>query len=141
MIVRLATNQDVTHIATLEKECFNDWWSEKELNSVLQNPLYTLKVIEDIEIVGYYATMTVDDVELLRICVKEDKRGRGYAKALMQDLIDGCTDRILLEVRHTNKPAIALYKKFGFVEFGVRKNYYGGGVDARLFAYTKRGRS
>lgn len=140
MTIRSATSQDILNISILESECFSDPWSEKELNSIFQNPFYTLKVIEDDFIVGYYSTMTVDDTELLRICVKASKRGKGYAKALMEDLISTCSkDKIFLEVKNTNIPAIALYEKFGFVKFGVRKNYYGGGVDALLYLYTKEG--
>ena len=36
----------------------------------------------------------------------------------------GC-DTILLEVNSMNNKAINLYKKFGFVAYGERKNYYG----------------
>ena len=31
---------------------------------------------------------------------------------------------LMLEVRAGNEPAIALYRKHGFVEVGRRKNYY-----------------
>jgi ribosomal-protein-alanine N-acetyltransferase len=33
-------------------------------------------------------------------------------------------DSIFLEVRPSNKIAVSLYKKRGFNEIGVRKNYY-----------------
>ena len=33
-------------------------------------------------------------------------------------------ERIVLEVRVSNRPAIELYKKFGFVNVGTRKNFY-----------------
>lgn len=143
MIIRQATQNDVQHIAKLEKECFQDAWSEKELTNVLNNRLYEIFVLEVTEeIVGYFVIFTVDDCELLRICVKEGMRGQGFATLLMQKLMDIFSEkdvkRILLEVRHTNFTAIKLYKKFGFAEFGVRKNYYGDNVDARLFAYVKR---
>ena len=36
----------------------------------------------------------------------------------------------LLEVRVSNAPAIALYEKFGYERYGVRKNYYADGEDA-----------
>lgn len=142
MITRQATQNDISQISALENDCFSDAWSGKELENILSNPLYDLYVLEvSGEVVGYFASMTVDDCELLRICVKESMRGRGYATALLEKLIDVSArrdaQRILLEVRHTNIEAIRLYEKFGFAEFGVRKNYYGGNVDARLFAYVK----
>lgn len=142
MIIRQAIQDDISQIAILEKDSFQDAWSEKELCSVLKNALYDVYVLEvSSEVVGYFVTMTVEDCELLRICVKESMRRRGYATALMKKLIDLSNtrnfQRILLEVRHDNITAIELYTKFGFAEFGVRKNYYGGNVDARLFAYVK----
>ena len=33
-------------------------------------------------------------------------------------------NKIYLEVRHSNRGAIALYKEMGFHPIGVRKNYY-----------------
>ena len=53
--------------------------------------------------------------------------------ALMAALTDaaeaaGC-ERIMLEVRADNAPAMAMYKKYGFSEISVRRGYYGG-VDA-----------
>ena len=36
----------------------------------------------------------------------------------------GC-DTILLEVNTMNYKAISLYEKYGFKEYGTRKNYYG----------------
>ena len=32
--------------------------------------------------------------------------------------------RIILEVRPTNEPALALYQKLGYEQIGIRKNYY-----------------
>jgi ribosomal-protein-alanine N-acetyltransferase len=34
------------------------------------------------------------------------------------------SDSITLEVRASNKPALALYRRFGFAPSGVRKDYY-----------------
>ena len=33
-------------------------------------------------------------------------------------------ERIILEVRATNEPALSLYKRKGFKELGIRKNFY-----------------
>ena len=142
MIVRSATSNDIDAIVCLETQSFTDAWSNSTIRDCLSNQFYDIRVLEDDgEILGYYTTLTIDECELLRICIKKRERGKGLANLLMQDLFDIVKtkeiSRILLEVRHTNEQAIGLYKKFGFFEFGVRKNYYGGNVDARLFAYTK----
>ena len=55
-------------------------------------------------------------------------RRRGIADSLMNTLTDECDrrriERILLEVRQSNAPARALYKKHGFTVLGVRAKYY-----------------
>ena len=33
-------------------------------------------------------------------------------------------ERIILEVRESNVPAIGLYEKYGFKNVGIRKNFY-----------------
>ena len=51
----------------------------------------------------------------------------------MQDLLDYAREhavvRILLEVRASNAPAIAMYEGLGFSRFNVRERYYADGED------------
>ncbi len=78
---------------------------------------------------GFGAVMVnYDSADLLDIAVEPDLRGQGIGSCLMQFMCDECKRRgvneIFLEVRVTNTPAIALYKKFGFEQISIRKNYY-----------------
>ena len=70
----------------------------------------------------------LDEAEILEVAVSEDLRKNGIASELMDEVFVWCgkngTAQIFLEVRESNFPAMAYYKKFGFVEDGVRKNYY-----------------
>ncbi|AMX01663.1 ribosomal protein S18-alanine N-acetyltransferase [Microbulbifer thermotolerans] len=82
-----------------------------------------------------------DEAEILDIAVAPDWRRRGIAGALLQRLIAGLPrqiTRVLLEVRASNVAALSLYRKLGFYEDGVRKNYYpaegGGREDAVLMS-------
>jgi ribosomal protein S18 acetylase RimI-like enzyme len=57
-------------------------------------------------------------VELSAICVRPEMRGKGYAAALTGHLMRLALDRgeiPFLHVRPDNAPAIALYKRLGFV--------------------------
>lgn len=62
----------------------------------------------------------------LGIGVLASYRGHGIGKALIKTALQKAEEkgltRIELTVRENNKPAIALYEKFGFVAEGVHKN-------------------
>ena len=66
--------------------------------------------------------------ELENIVVAENARRRGLGTLLLCQLIAHARTRggsaIFLEVRESNQDARALYKKLGFQEQGLRKNYY-----------------
>ncbi len=70
----------------------------------------------------------VDEVHLLNIAVARDLHGQGIARDFLSVLYARCRQRraalLWLEVRPSNEPARGLYIREGFVEVGVRKNYY-----------------
>lgn len=80
----------------------------------------------------------VNELELLNITVDPSYRKKGYAQrvlGIMEDLASSRSiESIFLEVRVGNKPAIQLYKKLGYEQVGLRKDYYpltsGGREDA-----------
>ncbi len=85
-------------------------------------------------------SLVVGEAELLDFAVTPQQQGRGIGSAFLQWLIDNLSakaERFYLEVRASNEPAIQLYSSAGFVEMGVRENYYpakGGREDAILMA-------
>jgi len=66
--------------------------------------------------------------ELENVVVAESARRRGIATLLLRELIIQVRaargSSIFLEVRDSNQSARALYRKMGFEEVGLRKNYY-----------------
>jgi len=72
--------------------------------------------------------LTVDTADILNIGIDPDFKRQGYGTALLNHLIEELKKRnigeILLEVRAGNKSAIQFYKRQGFEEISVRKNYY-----------------
>lgn len=68
------------------------------------------------------------DAELEAIGVLPCWRRYGIARRLLKTLIgtaiEAGSERLLLEVRATNHPAISLYQENGFHVDGHRKNYY-----------------
>ena len=129
MIVHM-NESHVAQVAALEKICFSDPWSENSVASELKNPLSCWLVAEeDGEVAGYVGSQTVmDESDMMNVAVHPDYRRKGIAEKLVMELVEALKKRdsrcLTLEVRASNEPARALYGKLGFVQVGLRKNYY-----------------
>lgn len=110
---------------------------EAQLREELGRAWAHLRVARDEEgqVVGYLLYWhVVDELHLLNVAVAARARRRGVGRELVRALIaygsaHGAT-RVLLEVRASNAPAIALYEAFGFERFHLRRGYYADGEDA-----------
>ena len=118
-------------VAALEKLCFPaDPWSEELFRAALDNPSVSILLAQggDGEILGYAVlSVLLDEGNLDNIAVAPDYRRRGVADALLGAVTGfgrAHLAALLLEVRASNAPAIALYEKHGFAAVGRRKNYY-----------------
>lgn len=125
------TVQRLSAVAELERVCFPaDPWSEALYRAALENPAVAILLAlgEDGALLGYAVLSTVlDEGNLDNIAVAPDCRRRGVADALLSALTAFGRARLaclMLEVRASNGPAIALYEKHGFQAVGRRKNYY-----------------
>ena len=120
----------VQQIAALEKATFSFPWDEASILAELDNPLALwLVVVEDEKVLGYVGSQTVfEDADILNVAVLPAARRRGIAETLMtaleSRLSERGAERITLEDRASNAPAIALYRKLGYAQVGLRKNYY-----------------
>ena len=118
-------------VAALEKVCFPvDPWSEALFQEALDNPRVRVLLAqgEDGSILGYAVlSVILDEGNLDNIAVAPAARRQGVADALLSALIGFGREHLavlMLEVRSSNAPAIALYEKYGFDVVGRRKNYY-----------------
>ena len=125
------TAAHVPQVAALERVCFPaDPWSEGLFRDALEYPRVVLLTAEgeDGGVRGYAVLSTVlDEGNLDNIAVAPRCRRQGVADALLSALTEfgrGRLSVLMLEVRASNLPAIALYEKHGFVPVGRRKNYY-----------------
>ena len=90
----------------------------------------------DNKVVGFINySIIYDRAELNYIYIDKEYRGKNYASLLLEYFIEECKKKkctnITLEVSVNNKSGINLYKKYGFEEKAIRKNYYKG-VDGIL---------
>ena len=117
--------------AEIERLCFSDPWSEKMLAEHLANPCsLTLAAVGDTgRLLGYVGLLAVvDEGYITNVAVRPNCRRQGVASSLLQALEARGRARNLtfltLEVRQSNAPARALYEKLGYVQAGLRRNYY-----------------
>ena len=124
------TMDHVAQIASLEKLCFHDPWSEKSIASELDNRLSLWIVAVDGDTVaGYVGSQSVMGwADMMNIAVHPEYRRQGVAQELVEhlvaDLMENDVTCLTLEVRASNEPAKALYAKLGFQQVGRRPNYY-----------------
>ena len=122
--------EDVKAIAELETICFSDPWSENSIASELENRLSCWLVAEEQgRVVGYVGSQSVlDGADMMNLAVAPEFRRQGIGEALVNTLVSHLQQKgiiaLLLEVRASNAPAIALYQGLGFTQVGRRPRYY-----------------
>jgi len=131
--LREMTADDVPAVMALERVLFPlDAWSEGMLRDELAEPGRHYVVAESGDaVVGYAGLRTVPpEGDVQTMAVSEQAWGRGIGSALLTALLDQAAVRgvshMFLEVRSDNPRAQELYKRFGFVQIGVRRGYYDG---------------
>jgi ribosomal-protein-alanine N-acetyltransferase len=78
--------------------------------------------------------VAADEAEVLTLAVVPDVRRQGVASVLLHRAIATLASHgartLFLEVSDRNLPALALYRKAGFIGAGRRRHYYADGSDA-----------
>lgn len=109
-------------------------WSEAEIAALMDSPLCFALVKEGGFLIG---RAVAGEAELLTVAVDPARQGQGIGKSLVRQFVSEArargADSAFLEVAADNVPAIAVYRKAGFVEQGRRRGYYGG-IDAVMMA-------
>ncbi len=140
--LRPMTLNDVAPVAALEAQVFSDEnhepWSEKVFYEDVSTHNHVWWVAHDRgTIIGYAGGAVVaDELQVANVAVAADRRREKIAARLLGRVaydaqMLGAT-WASLEVEVGNDGAEALYRGLGFEEAGVRPNYYGPGIDARI---------
>lgn len=129
-MIRQMEIKDIEQVAQLEQECFAVPWSVVSLAKETGNKDSLFCVCEmESRIVGYAGMYLIPpEGDITNVAVTEEYRGRGIAGEILIYMFDraenlGITE-FTLEVRASNVSAIKLYKKLGFCNEGIRKNFY-----------------
>lgn len=143
MIIFTARADDLEQILALEESGFDQpqRWSREAWQAELDNDDRLVLVRHDARgrVVGVATfSLAADMADLLRVIVAPDSRGRGIGGSLVRAGMEWAkavgADRMLLEVRPDNAPAVRAYCKLGFKTLDRRRDYYGSGVDALVMA-------
>lgn len=129
MRLRRMYPEDLPAVHAIESNGYHFPWNEQLFTDCLNAANYSCWVCElDHIIMGYsVVSMAVGEAHIMNICVSPDLQKQGVGSKLLANIIariGSKADTIFLEVRPSNQAAIALYKKRGFNEVGVRKAYY-----------------
>lgn len=117
-------------LAELEKLCFPHPWSQKAIEDEASNPCaYFVTAVDDDKVLGYggmHCTHHECYVDNIAVFGHQRRKGVGTAivKALIAEALRQDAEFISLEVRPSNRAAVALYTKLGFLEEGRRRNFY-----------------
>lgn len=129
-VLRRMEDKDLDQVMAIEAVSFPAPWSRDSYRGELANQFATYYVVEENgQILGYAGVWCVfEEAHVTNVAVKPEARRRGWGRKLMQKLIETAmskgAQRIYLEVRPSNLPAINLYRSLGFVPGGLRRGYY-----------------
>jgi ribosomal-protein-alanine N-acetyltransferase len=136
MIIREFKRPDIKRVLEIETEAFKDPYPPSILIDIYNLGAGFLVVQHDNIVVGYiiFWIRYEDEGHIISLAVDEKYRKKNMGRELVNYAIDifiKCDVReIKLEVRIKNKGARKFYKKIGFEEKEVLKNYYEDGEDA-----------
>ena len=129
--VRLMRVDDLDGVMDVEMDSFQTPWSRSAFEEELvKNRLARyLVALENGTVVGYAGTwLVINEAHVTNVAVSGSRRREGIGRLLMEKMMefahDSGMDSMTLEVRVSNEAARNLYQQLGFVEAGIRKNYY-----------------
>ncbi len=129
MLLRDMTGADLDAVLRIEREVHAHPWTPGNFSDALRSK-YQCKIFEsDGSMLGYAVLMlAVDESELLDIAIDAARQRQGWGQRLLDEMMALARHfgmrRMVLEVRASNRAAIALYRKAGFRDIGLRRDYY-----------------
>lgn len=129
--IRPCKESDLRKVYEIEKASFKDaypYWLLK-FYYVLSPETFLVAEVEG-RVVGYVIGILERERlgHIISIAVSPDFRGMGIGRELLEGIIvklrNKGAESIRLEVRPSNKQAIALYRSVGFNEVSIIPNYY-----------------
>ncbi len=143
-MIRKLKLEDIKGVQELGNKLSPNFSKTNNLKEMENNPYTKVLIFEEDGILKGFLMYTEleETTDIVDIIVKEEYRKKGIASCLLDYMLSDLSDTVkllTLEVRKSNIPAIALYKKFGFEVVHTREKYYSDGEDAYLMGRRIRG--
>ena len=128
----LRSEHDIDDILRIETLSFTrPWTREMYLAELEHDNVSFFYIARDAvgEAIGFCSWwLVLDEVHIHNLAVLPEYRKGGIGSAIIERVLaDGGLRgafRATLEVRRSNEPALALYRKLGFMVTGTRRGYY-----------------
>lgn len=126
--VRRLAYSDLPSVISIERRSFPAPWSlAMFVLELSKSSGICLAATAGDELLGYLVCSRYDRVwHVMNVAVAPEHRRKGVAGSLIAQLLADAGDELpfTLEVRVSNRDAIAMYEKLGFRSAGVRPRYY-----------------
>lgn len=123
------TDADLDEVLQVEFLSYVFPWSRGIFQDCLKSGYDCRVLCLNRDIVGHsIMSAAAGEAHLLNVCVRRDLQGRGLGRLAVRQVLKRAdllgASHLFLEVRPSNKIAFKLYESLGFIEVGVRKDYY-----------------
>jgi [ribosomal protein S18]-alanine N-acetyltransferase len=131
LVFRYLKEEDIDQILKIEELSFATPWTRQSFENELNMNQFAVYLVLEKEgqIVGYCGMwLIVDEAHITNIAVLPEFRGQKLGEGILRMIMEMAKKRgaktMTLEVRVSNVVAQSLYRKLGFMNGGIRKNYY-----------------
>lgn len=119
---------DLPILLSIERRSFSSPWSVSMFAlEMSRDSTVALAAVKDERVIGCLILSRFDQAwHLMKVAVAPEERRRGIASLLIDTSFETLADDtpVTLEVRPSNRSAIALYERYGFDSGGLRRGYY-----------------
>jgi len=123
---------DLGAVLAIENAVYTHPWSRGNFIDSLRSAYECRLYRAGSDLLGYFVLLpAAGEAHLLNLSVAAAHQRRGHGSALLEEVIRLArahrSRTVFLEVRESNRPAQALYLRFGFRRIAVRRDYYPAG--------------
>jgi len=143
-VFRNMREEDIDQILEVEHASFTTPWSREAFYNELHNNRFAVYIVleENNKILGYCgAWIVIDEAHVTNVAILPEFRGRKFGEAILRKMMSVAREMgaksMTLEVRVSNHVAQSLYRKLGFQNGGIRKNYYSDNQEDGLVMWVK----